>query len=86
MESNGVDAMESHDNPRSDGLTTVLEGKRGGLMLNVAIAVMLILGLFLPPISVQARILDAGYTRIDADEGGSVSDPDGMQVTVWPSN
>jgi hypothetical protein len=84
MESNGVDSMESHDNPPSGGLTTVLEGRRGGLILNVAIAVMLILGLFLPPISVQARILDAGYTRIDPDEGGSVSDPDGMQVTVWP--
>ena len=40
--------------------------------------------LLLPPVSAQERIFEAGYTDIDKDEGGSVVDPDGMQVSLLP--
>ncbi len=76
--------MEESSNPLVKLLDGLLEGKRGGLALNVLIVVLLIGTLLLPPVSAQERILDAGYTSIDAEEGGSVHDSDGMQVTLLP--
>ncbi|HFD39131.1 MAG TPA: hypothetical protein ENJ31_04695, partial [Anaerolineae bacterium] len=76
--------MEEKTNPVVRGLTELLEGKTGGWILNVLIAVLVIASLLLPPVSAQERILDAGYTEIDSDEGGAVVDPDGMQVTLLP--
>ena len=65
-------------------LGSALEDKRAGWVLNVAIAALVIAALLLPPVSAQDRILEAGYKTIDLETGGSVQDPDGMQLTVWP--
>ena len=76
--------MEEKPNPLVRALNELLEGKTGGLVLNVLIVVLLIACLLLPPVSAQERILDAGYVAIARDEGGSVLDPDGMQITLLP--
>jgi hypothetical protein len=67
-----------------NGLNAILEGKQAGWVLNLAIVALLIAALLLPPVSAQERILDAGYQTIDSETGGSVEDPDGMQVVIWP--
>ncbi len=46
------------------------------------IVTLVLASLLLPPVSAQERIFDAGYAQFDQDEGGSVVDPDGMQVTL----
>jgi len=66
------------------GLGSALEDRRTGWVLNIAIVALVIAALLLPPVSAQDRVLDAGYQTIDHETGGSVEDPDGMQVTVWP--
>ncbi len=76
--------MEQDPTPLLSKLGDLLEGKRGAMALNVLIVVMIVLALLLPPVSAQDRILEAGYTAMDRDQGGSVTDPDGMQVTLWP--
>jgi len=76
--------MEMSSNSTASTLRAVLEGKTGGWILNVAIVVLVIAGLLLPPVSAQERVFEAGYRTIDRDEGGSVQDSDGMQVTVLP--
>jgi cell division septation protein DedD len=76
--------MEESSNPLARGLNGLLEGKKGGLVLNVLIVTLVIASLLLPPVSAQDRILDAGYTSIDSEEGGSVADSDGMQVSLLP--
>ncbi|MGC9332668.1 MAG: hypothetical protein ACP5JJ_00850, partial [Anaerolineae bacterium] len=63
-------------------LNSLLEGQKGGLVLNGLIVVLLVTSLLLPPVSAQDRVLEAGYTTIDQEEGGSVVDSDGMQVTL----
>jgi hypothetical protein len=83
MERSRGNGMEEKPNPVVGVLNALLEGKTSGLVLNVLIVVLLIGCLLLPPVSAQGRILDAGFTAIDREEGGSVSDPDGMQVTLW---
>ncbi len=52
----------------------------GSKVLGAAIVVLLIVSILMPPISAGARISSAGYATI-ALNGGSVSDPDGTQVT-----
>ncbi|MFN2169623.1 MAG: hypothetical protein ACK2U9_25605, partial [Anaerolineae bacterium] len=74
--------MEERSNPLARLLNGILEGKRGGLILNALIVLLLIACMLLPPVSAQERILEAGYTSIDRDEGGALVDSDGMQVTV----
>ncbi len=76
--------MEEKQNSLLDGLNGFLEGRSGGWIFNVAIVVLVAISLLLPPVSAQERILDAGYVRIDKEEGGAVSDPDGMQVYLLP--
>jgi hypothetical protein len=76
--------MEENPNPLLEGLNGFLEGKRAGWIFNLSIVALLIVAMLLPPVSAQERIMHAGYTEIDSDTGGSVADPDGMQVTVWP--
>ena len=77
--------MEQKPDPILKGLGGLLEGKTTGLIFNLLIVVLLVLALLLPPVSAQERILEAGYETIDRDEGGSVLDPDGMQVTLLPA-
>ena len=76
--------MAKESNELANGVNGLLEGKSGGWLLNVLIAVLVVAALLLPPVSAQDRIFDAGFVDIDRDEGGSVVDPggDGMQVTV----
>jgi hypothetical protein len=76
--------MEKEENSTRSGLNGLLAGKHGGLILNLLIVFLVIIALFLPPVSAQERFLEAGYTQIDSDDGGSVVDSDGMQVTLLP--
>ncbi len=76
--------MESSSSSTASNLRVLLEGKTGGWILNVAIVALVIAGLLLPPVSAQERIFEAGYTSIDRDEGGSVLESDGTQITVLP--
>jgi hypothetical protein len=76
--------MEEKTNPLAQGLNGLLEGKSGGVVLNIMIVALVVLALLLPPVSAQERILEAGYSSIDSDEGGAVLDPDGMQVSLLP--
>ena len=63
-------------------LNGLLEGQRGGLVLNGLIVILVVASLLLPPVSAQERVLEAGFTTIGQEEGGSIVDPDGMQVTL----
>jgi hypothetical protein len=74
--------MEERANSTASALRDLLEGKTGGWILNAVIVVLVVAGLLLPPVSAQERVFEAGYRSIDRDEGGSVQDPDGMQVTM----
>ena len=74
--------MTERANSTASALRNLLEGKTGGWILNVVIVVLVIAGLLLPPVSAQERVFEAGYKSIDRDDGGSVVDSDGMQVTV----
>ncbi|MFC2029487.1 hypothetical protein ACFLWA_02020 [Chloroflexota bacterium] len=76
--------MEEKPNSVLDGLNGFLEGRSGGWLFNVAIVVLLITVILLPPVSAQRRILDAGYVKIDNEDGGAISDPDGMQIYLLP--
>ncbi len=76
--------MEENSSPFLRGLGTLLEGKKGGLVLNLLIVLLLLAALLLPPVSAQERLLQRGYRPIDHTEGGSAVDPDGMQVTLLP--
>jgi hypothetical protein len=76
--------MEEKQNPVVSLLNGLLEGNRGGLILNALIGVLLVAALLLPPVSAQERVLEAGFVAIDGEWGGSVTDPDGMQVTLLP--
>ncbi|NPV08694.1 MAG: cellulase family glycosylhydrolase [Anaerolineae bacterium] len=59
-----------------------LEDKRNAMALNVMLAVGFVAGLlFLPPLSACNRISGVGYQFIGS-QGGSLTDPDGTQVTL----
>ena len=78
--------MEKESNLGLGGLSGFLEGKAGSWFLNLMIVGLLIAAVLLPPVSAQERIFEAGYLDIDHEEGGSVTDPDGMQLTVLPGS
>lgn len=59
----------------------VLEGTVSSWLLNGLIVVLMVFALGLPPISLPSRVFNPGYTTIERD-GGSVSDPDGTQLTL----
>jgi hypothetical protein len=66
-------------------LGQAIESRAAGIVLNVLIPVLVIVSLLLPPVSAQQRIFEAGYSTIEQEQGGSVVDPDGMQVTLLPA-
>ena len=74
--------MDVKENSLMNTLNGLLEGQRGGLVLNGLIVILVVASLLLPPVSAQERVFEAGYRSIDRDEGGSVQDADGMQVTM----
>ena len=64
-------------------LGRLLEGKWTGWIINlVVIPGLLVASLLLPPVSIRENLFEADFSRIDAG-GGSVTDPDGTQVTVF---
>lgn len=68
-----------------DLLTQIFEGKWGKWIINlVVIPALLFAALWLPPISFRERVLEAGFTTVDDETGGSVLDPDGTQITILP--
>ncbi len=68
-----------------DLLTQIFEGKWGKWLINlVVIPALLFAALWLPPISLRERVLEAGFTTLDDEVGGSVLDPDGTQITILP--
>jgi len=68
-----------------DLLTQIFEGKWGKWIINlIVIPTLLFAALWLPPISLRERVLEAGFTTIDDEIGGSVLDPDGTQITILP--
>ncbi len=76
--------MDDKSNPLAKGLNGLLEENWGGMVLNLLIVGLLVSAMLLPPVSAQERLFQAGFKDIDQEEGGSVSDPDGMQVTLLP--
>jgi hypothetical protein len=66
--------MEQKPDPTLRRLSTLLEGRKTALVLNVLIVVLVVLALLLPPVSAQERILDAGYKAISREVGGSIND------------
>jgi len=82
MDDTGFEPIE-YPSRAVTGATSLLEGRSGALMLNLLIAALLVMSLFLPPLSVGSRVANAGYARIDSEAGGSVVDDDGMQATIW---
>ncbi len=73
--------MESENSRFLERFTDWLEKKGGSKFLGVLIPVLLIISLLLPPISLGARVVSAGYRSIPAKSGGGVADPDGTQIT-----
>lgn len=68
-------------------LGNAIEGKWGGIIINlVLLPMLLIAALLLPPISLIERIVNAtvGYETFDKKNGGFVSDPDGTQINILP--
>ncbi|MHB0877179.1 MAG: cellulase family glycosylhydrolase [Anaerolineae bacterium] len=63
-------------------LKAILENKRSAVFLNVALGIALVAAvLYLPPISVYARLSPSGYTAFGS-EGGALVNSDGAQFTV----
>ncbi len=62
----------------------MVDGKRGSRIINfVLIPLLLIAVLLLPPISLGKRLGGFGSERIST-AGGTLTDPDGTQVTFLP--
>ncbi|MFQ6014914.1 MAG: glycosyl hydrolase family 18 protein [Anaerolineae bacterium] len=77
--------MEDKEFSLFQSLEPLVEGKWAGRIINLGvIPLLLLLSVALPPISLAERVLDAGYTTISRDVGGSVQDPDRTQMTFRP--
>ena len=59
--------MDVKENSLMKTLNGLLEGQRGGLVLNGLIVVLVVVSLLLPPVSAQERVLEAGFTTIDQE-------------------
>ncbi len=67
-------------------LDSLLEGRTGAWFINiVAIPVMFLLILVLPPLALPSRVLSAGYTGIAPSRGGGVIVDDGSQFSIPPN-
>ncbi len=75
--------MERTDTPVLKNLTHLLEGPGSRLINYMVLPLLVIAVLLLPPISLYDRVVNNSYTRI-TPELGSVTDPDGTQVTFPP--
>jgi hypothetical protein len=78
--------MAVRDQLRRSPQTSWLDDKRTGQILTfVALPLLLIAALLLPPFSLVQRIGDLGTTRV-TEAGGVISDPDGTQVIFQPGS
>jgi uncharacterized protein YraI len=78
--------MTAIDSNKSSRFGDWLESERGARIIYFAIIpVLVILALFMPPISLVQRISGLGTTRI-TEAGGAVTDPDGSQVIFAPGS
>ena len=71
--------------PKQSRLATWLEGKRSSRILDVALVLLLIAALLLPPVSLISRVTDLGTAQV-TEAGGTISDPDGTQVIFAPGH
>jgi len=63
-------------------LERLLEGRWTGWIINLlVIPALLLAALWLPPISLNERVFEAGFVTV-GPEGGAVVDPDGTQITI----
>ncbi len=62
-------------------IEAVLEGGASAWLINGLLALLVVLVLALPPISLPGRVIAPGYTNISRD-GGSIADPDGTQLSL----
>ncbi|MDM8521616.1 glycosyl hydrolase family 18 protein [Anaerolineales bacterium HSG6] len=71
-------------NPFSQLFEWVFESRVGGVVINlILLPILCMCALLLPPISLPYRIMAYDYDQIGRG-GGSISDPDGTQVTFLP--
>ena len=76
--------MTRDSNPLAFAFEQALESRLGGIIINIFLIPLLILGaLVLPPISLINRVWSIGYDGISRD-GGVIQDPDGTQITFLP--
>ncbi|MDH7474815.1 MAG: cellulase family glycosylhydrolase [Anaerolineae bacterium] len=77
--------MVEKPDPLARVFNGLIKSKWGTWVINLGLVPILILaGVFLPPISVGKRIVEGGYTPI-GETRWSVEDPDGTQLTVLPA-
>ncbi|MCB0166819.1 MAG: hypothetical protein KDI79_21510, partial [Anaerolineae bacterium] len=74
--------MSQKPNPFVYFLESIVEGKLGGCLVNVLVAVMVIMVLLLPPISLADRLMSIGYTSIGV-QGGSI-EKQGLEINFLP--
>jgi spore germination protein YaaH len=74
--------MSQKQNPLVYFIETVLEGPLSGYLVNFFILVLVLLILFLPPVSILERVRGIGYTRIGLG-GGSLTEQD-LEVNFLP--
>ena len=77
--------MSQKSHPIVYFIESIVEGPLGSFLITfILIPLLIILVLILPPVSLADRIMSIGYTRIGLHEGGSVQEPDGMEVNFLP--
>ena len=69
---------------RLRSLETAVETTVAGMVIYGLIVVLILAGLFLPPISLGERIVSYGYVTIPPQEGKTITVEDGAQVTILP--
>lgn len=62
-------------------LLALFEGRRGTILALLLAPLLIVLALWLPPLSVGDRVFDAGYTPV-ARTGSSFTDPDGTELII----
>ncbi|HYN89370.1 MAG TPA: hypothetical protein VER55_12610, partial [Ardenticatenaceae bacterium] len=73
------EARHLPDSPALETLAALIEGRTGTLLSLGLILVLGALAILLPPFSLGGRVLDASYAVVPP--GGSVTNPDGAQIT-----
>ncbi len=76
--------MQQKSNPLVYFIESIVEGSLGSFLITfILIPMLIIMVLLLPPISLADFILNIGYEKIGL-QGGSIKEPDGMEVNFLP--